>query len=87
MKNTKWIFIVLAILILAGICIYFFFSSNSHQNPIAGTKMSTNIQNSNDTDQSGNNQTITNESIGVTEGMEKEVAKFSTKIMEEDKSF
>ncbi len=85
MKNTKWIFIILAIVTLVGICIYSFFSANSNQNsnPITGTKMSqtTNVQNS---EQSQNNETIKKESVGVTEGLEKEIAKFSTKIMEED---
>lgn len=89
MKNNKWIFIVLAILILIGIGAYFFFFSNPNQNPTPGTRVSTNISNSqNNNDQISNGQentgSIQKESVGVTEGLEKEIAKFSTKIMEED---
>ena len=91
MKNKKWIFIILAIILLSGIALYFFFSSNSNQNPnpSTGTRMSTDNSNSQNTNYSNsikqeNNETIKNESIGVTEGLEKEIAKFSTKIMEED---
>lgn len=89
MKNNKWIFIVLAILILIGIGAYFFFFSNPNQNPTPGTRVSTDISNSqNNNDQISNGQentgSIQKESVGVTEGLEKEIAKFSTKIMEED---
>lgn len=83
MKTNKWILIVFAILALIGIGIYFFFFSNSNHNvnPIPGTRVSTDTQNS--TEQ-GNNNITRKESVGVTEDLEKELAKFSTKIMEED---
>lgn len=85
MKNTKWIFIALAILFLMGICIYFFFFAKPNQNfnPTTGTRVSQNVNEQN-VNQPENTETIKNESIGVTERLEKEIAKFSTKIMEED---
>lgn len=91
MKDKKWIFIILAILVLIGVGVYFFFFANSNQNPspTPGTKVSTdnsNLQNINfqNSNVQENNNATKNESIGVTEGLEKEIAKFSTKIMEED---
>ena len=83
MKNNKWILVILAIFILIGIGVYFFFFSNSNHNtnPTPGTRVSTDTQNS--TEQ-GNNNITRKESVGVTEDLEKELAKFSTKIMEED---
>lgn len=90
MKNNKWIFVILAIFILIGIGIYFFFFSNSNHNtnPTPGTRVSTdnaNLQNTNEPNSNEeDNNTTRKESVGVTEGLEKEVATFSTKIMEED---
>lgn len=90
MKNKKWIFILLAILALIGIGIYFFFFSNNYNSaPTPGTRVSTDTQNfQNTNNQNSSKQENTNttrkESVGVTEGLEKEIAKFSTKIMEED---
>lgn len=88
MKNNKWIFITLAILVLIGIGIYFFFFSNNNPNinPTPGTKVSTDISNRQNINEqnSGNQENTQKQSVGVTEGLEKEVAKFSTKIMEED---
>ena len=90
MKNKKWIFILLAILALIGVGIYFFFFSNNYNSaPTPGTRVSTDTQNfQNTNNQNSSKQENTNttrkESVGVTEGLEKEIAKFSTKIMEED---
>lgn len=84
MKDKKWIFIILAILILIGIGMYFFFSSNTKMNPTPGTRVSTDSPNPQNSNEQENNNTIQKESVGVTEGLEKEIAKFSTKIMEED---
>lgn len=84
MKDKKWIFIILAILALIGIGMYFFFSSNSKMNPTPGTRLSTDNPNPQNSNEQENNNTIQKESVGVTEDLEKEVAKFSTKIMEED---
>lgn len=92
MKNKKWIFIILALLVFIGIGVYFFFFSNSNPNlnSTPGTRTSTdnsNLQNRNKQSSNNfeNNEVTNKESIGVTEGLEKEIAKFSTKIMEEDK--
>lgn len=86
MKNKSWIFILLAIIILGGIGIYFFFFSPSNQNtnPTPATPMSTDSSNISDSNQQENNEVTKKESVGVTEGLEKEIAKFSTKIMEDD---
>lgn len=90
MKDKKWIFIILAILLLIGIGIYFFFFSNNQNiTPTPGTRVSTDGSNPQGTNgqnssEEENNATTQKESIGVTEGLEKEIAKFSTKIMEED---
>lgn len=90
MKDKKWILIILAIFILMGIGIYFFFFSNSNHNtnPTPGTRVSTdnaNFQNTNEPNSNEeDNNTTRKESVGVTEDLEREIAKFSTKIMEED---
>lgn len=85
MKDKKWIFIILAILVLIGIGIYFFFFSHTpNTNPTPGTRVSTNSSNPQNSNEQENNNTIQKESVGVTEDLEKEIAKFSTKIMEED---
>ncbi len=86
MKDKKWIFISLIVVALIGIGIYFFFSSTQNTNPTPGTRVSTdnsNPQNINSQNEK-NNDITKKESVGVTEGLEKEIAKFSTKIMEED---
>lgn len=90
MKDKKWILIILAIFVLLGIGVYFFFffKSNPNTNPTPGTRISTddaNFQNTNEPNSNEeDNNTTRKESVGVTEGLEKEIAKFSTKIMEED---
>lgn len=88
MKNNKWILVILAIFILIGIGIYFFFFSKPNTNPTPGTRISTdnsNFQNANEQNLSEQETNTTRkESVGVTEDLEKEIAKFSTKIMEED---
>jgi len=88
MKNKKWIFIILAFFVLIGVGIYFFFfvHSNPNTNPTPGTKVSTDAQNSQQPNfnEQENSETTRNESVGVTENLEKEIAKFSTKIMDED---
>ncbi|MCI9247076.1 MAG: hypothetical protein HFJ30_08250 [Clostridia bacterium] len=91
MKDKKWIFIILVILFLIGIGIYFFFfvNSNPNTNPTPGTRVSTDVSNSQTNDSQNSNgqknaDSTQKESVGVTEGLEKEIAKFSTKIMEED---
>lgn len=85
MKNKKWIFIILAIIVLIGIGIYFFFSSSKPNiEPTPGTRVSTSNFTDSSNSQQENYETTQKESVGVTEGLEKEIAKFSTKIMEED---
>jgi len=85
MKNKKWIFIILAIIVLIGIGIYFFFSSSKPNiEPTPGTRVSTSNSTDSSNSQQENYETTQKESVGVTEGLEKEIAKFSTKIMEED---
>lgn len=85
MKNKKWIFIILAIIVLIGIGIYFFFSSSKPNiEPTPGTRVSTSNSIDSSNSQQDNYKTTQKESVGVTEGLEKEIAKFSTKIMEED---
>ena len=85
MKNKKWIFIILAIIVLISIGIYFFFSSSKPNiEPTPGTRVSTSNSTDSSNSQQENYETTQKESVGVTEGLEKEIAKFSTKIMEED---
>ncbi|MCI9040010.1 MAG: hypothetical protein HFJ29_09245 [Clostridia bacterium] len=85
MKNKKWIFIILAIIVLIGVGIYFFFSSSKPNiEPTPGTRVSTSNSTDSSNSQQENYETTQKESVGVTEGLEKEIAKFSTKIMEED---
>ncbi len=94
-KNTKWIFIVVGILIIAAIAIYFlFFSNQVNRTPYSdfegssGSRVSVNVQNEQNADvnNNSNNNTISkpDKVIGATEGIEKEISSFSTKIMEED---
>ena len=85
MKNKKWIFIMLAIIVLISVGIYFFFSSSKPNiEPTPGTRVSTSNSTNSNNSQQENYETTQKESVGVTEGLEKEIAKFSTKIMEED---
>ena len=85
MKNTKWIFIIIGIILIAGLVCYFFFSNNSPSPASPGTQMSTTVENNQNTvENSDDNQNVTKEIVSATEGLEKEIATFSTKIMDED---
>lgn len=67
-KYGKWILFFIAILIIAGIIIYFAFFANKNSNsPSEATRLSTEVQDN------SNNQPV-----------EKEISSFSTKIMDED---
>lgn len=85
-KYGKWIFALTIILIIVGIIIYFtFFSNKNSNNPLNASRMSTNTSN----EQSANNtvneeSNVQKEIRSATEGLEKEVSNFSTKIMDED---
>lgn len=99
MKNAKWIFIVIAIALIVGIACYFFFFNNQNSPAFPGTRMGAEVENnansttsegsnnSNNEDASNNqneNSNTSKEIISATEGLEKEISKFSTKIMDED---
>ena len=89
-KYGKWILVLIAILIIAGIIIYFaFFSNKNSSEPSEASRMSTNIQNSQSTNSTANNTSneqanVSKEVRSATEGLEKEIASYSTKIMDED---
>lgn len=85
-KSNKWIFGLIAILIVAGIVIYFvFFSNNSSNNPAEVSRMSTNSQNNESVNNTSNELSNTTKEIkGATNGLEKEIATFSTKVIDED---
>lgn len=84
MKNgTKWILIILPIIVL-GIIVYFAFFTNSNpDNPPEASRMSTNTQAENQQN-SENNSNVSKEVRSATEGQEKEISTFSTKILDED---
>lgn len=84
MKNgTKWILIILPIIVL-GIIVYFAFFTNSNpDNPPEATRMSTNTQAENQQN-SENNSNVSKEVRSATEGQEKEISTFFTKILDED---
>lgn len=89
MKNTKWIFIVIVVLLIAGVACYFFFSNNQNSPASPGSRMSAEVENvpnndNSDFENSNNEQNVTKEIVSATEGLEKEIASFSTKIMDED---
>lgn len=85
-KNIKWILILIAILIIIGIILYFSFFPNKNSNsPYNASKMSSNTQNAQNTNNTSNEQSNSSTEIRTaTEGLEKEIASFSTKIMDED---
>lgn len=84
MKNgTKWLLILLPVIVL-GIIIYFAFFTNSNQNTQPDVaRMSTNNATENQQNVE-NNSEVNKEVRSATEGQEKEIASFSTKILDED---
>lgn len=85
-KYGKWIAIIIGILIIASIIIYFAFFSNKNSNISPnGTRISTNIENNNSYNSiNESNQITSKEIISATEGLEKEISSFSTKIVYKD---
>ncbi len=84
MKNgTKWLLILLPVILL-GIIIYFAFFTNSNQNTKSeANRMSTDFQSENQQNLETNSE-ITKKIKSATEENEKEIASFSTKILDED---
>lgn len=85
-KSAKWILILIAIFIIAGLILYFtFFSNKNTTPPSSGSRMSTNTSNTQIQNETSNEQdNVLAEVRSAAEGMEKEIASFSTKIMDED---
>lgn len=88
-KSNKWILALIAILIIAGIAIYFIFFSNNNSNNNTQpetSKISTNVEsNKQNVENKNSKENNKNEEIrSSTVGLEKELASFSTKVIEED---
>ena len=85
MKN-KWIFVLIGIIIIAGIAVFFLFSQNNSNNTPYATsdtrRISTEIENKQNT---SNTENTNNENNQNTKKLvETEISKFSTKILVED---
>lgn len=85
-KYGKWILVLFVIILIIGAIVYFTFSSNKNSNnPSDATRMSTNASNDQSTNNDSNEQSNVQKEIrSATEGLEKEISSFSTKIMDED---
>lgn len=85
-RYGKWILVLLVILLIIGAIVYFIFPSNKNSNnPSDATRMSTNTSNNQSTNSASNEQSNVQKEIrSATEGLEKEISSFSTKIMDED---
>ena len=84
MKNKKWIIIcIFIVLILFGICIYFFYKPNNSNN-YDTQKTSTNNENSSNDYSNDTSQNTTEMRKGIT--TEQTISSFSTKIYTKDSS-
>ena len=85
-KYGKWILVLFVIILIIGAIVYFTFSSNKNSNnPSDATRMSANTSNNQSTNNDSNEQSNVQKEIrSATEGLEKEISSFSTKIMDED---
>lgn len=84
-KNVKWILILFAIFLIAIIIVFYFLSNkNLNQNSDA-TKISSNVLNAQVQNEALNDASNTEKEIrSSTQGLEKEISNFSTKIMDDD---
>lgn len=88
MKNTKWIIGIIALLIIGGILIYFFFGRNNEnpQNGYTTSRVTTNttIENNNINNQNAN--TTNNTDSGTLVNEETKISSFSTPIVDDHKN-
>lgn len=84
-KYVKWILVLFIIFLITGIIVFYFSSNKNSNQPSDATKISTNILNTQVQNETSNDSSNTEKEIrSATQGLEKEISNFSTKIMDED---
>jgi len=96
MKKSFWIFVVIALILLACVGFYFFSRNNGQENNYDASRTSTNSDSNNNNSKENNNQSNSNDSRnetninqGITKATttnykEEQIATFSTKIYSKD---
>ena len=82
--KSKWIFVLIGIIILAGIAAFFLFSQNNSNNTPYATSDTQRISTEVENKQNGSNSEDSKSTQDTKKLVETEISKFSTKILVED---